>query len=272
MHQRKDSKFSLPSSPISPLPEAAESFHKDASYPIHPKCCTRWHFDGNTLVKLQPTRDKLFVEVSHPGTSLADLLLEKRVFTLRERRILAVILAHSMLHFCESPWLSRHWDKKHLSFFKRTSKNGSQLDVQRPWISTHFEDATFSEDVDDLYRIHKNPSVLALGILLLEIELRAGIEESTTEDDLSPTGEVDCNTSLFTAERLLESHRDDVYERFSKAIEACLKCDFVEDGAPTSLDDDNFRQAVYENIVVPLEEELETGFGLKPEDLGLDKC
>jgi hypothetical protein len=266
-HQRKDSKFSLPSSLI-----ATESFHKQAAYPISSKCCARWIFNGKDMERLQPSRDKLFVETLHPGTSLANLLLEKRTFTLREKRILAVILAHSMLHFCDSPWLSRYWDKNHLSFFKRTSLKGSRLDFQRPWISTQFETSTPPEDVDELYRIHKNPSVLALGILLLEIELRVGIEESTTEDDLSPAKGIDCNTTLFTAERLLETHCHDMFERFRKALDACLKCDFIEDGAPTSLDDEDFRQAVYENIVVPLEEELYIGFGLKPEDLGLEKC
>jgi hypothetical protein len=271
-HQRKDAKFSSPTDRVITSPESVASFHNEVTYPLDSKWCTRWMFDGTSLSKLQPTRDKLFIDTSHPGTSLADLLLASRPFTLRERRILAVILAHSMLNFCDTPWVGKNWDKNHLSFFKRKSKKGSQLDFHRPWISTQFDNTTATEDVDELYRIHKNPSVLALGILLLEIELRAGIEESATEDDLSPTGEVDCNTSLFTAERLLETQIDDMFERYRNAIEACLKCDFVEDGASTSLDDEDFQQAVYENIVVPLEEELWIGFGLKPQDLGLEKC
>jgi hypothetical protein len=270
-HERKDSKFSIPANSITPPPDVVESFHQ-ASTPLHVKCCTKWLFDGSVLYKLQPSRDRLFVQASHPGTSLADLLLGEIKLKLRERRILAVILAHSMLHFSDSPWLSKHWNKSHLTFFQCASKNGLQLDVHRPWISTQFENGEIPENTEDGYRVHPNPSVLALGILLLEIELRAGIEQSRTEEDLSPSGEVDCNTDLFTAERLLESNCNDVFERFRKAVDGCLKCDFVDEGASTSLDDDNFRQAIYDNIVLPLEEELEIGFSLTPEDLGLGKC
>jgi hypothetical protein len=227
-------------------------------------------FDGKVLYKTRPAQNKLFIEASLPSKSLADLLMEKRQFNLRERRILAVILAHSLLHFCDSPWLSRHWDKKHLSFFHRTTKQGKGLDLRRPWLATEFEAAVESEDVDQFQRIHPNPSVLALGILLLEIELRASIESSRTKDDLNPEGMADCNTNLFTAERLLEHNLQDVFDGYRRAVGACLTCDFVEPGAPTNLDDEEFRHAVYDKIVAPLEQELEFGFGLKAKDLGLE--
>jgi hypothetical protein len=235
----------------------------------HPKICPQMHFDGDVLWKMRPTQDKLFVEASRPGKSLAELLREERPFNLRERRILAVILAHSLLHFCDSPWLSRHWDKKHLEFFHR-STNGGKLDIQRPWLATDFETSEPPEDIDRFVRIHPNPSVLALGILLLEIELRSSIESQRTEDDYSVDGKVDCNTDYFTADRLLKADIMDVYDGYKGAVQACLTCKFVDYGKSMSLDDQGFRQAVYEHIVLPLEEELFHGYGLKPEDLGLE--
>jgi hypothetical protein len=63
----------------------------------------------------------------------------------------------------------------------------------------------------------------------------------------------------------------DVYDSYRSAVQACLTCKFVDHGRSMSLDDHGFRQAVYENIVHPLEEELFHGFGLKPEDLGLEQ-
>jgi hypothetical protein len=94
-----------------------ESICKEMTKRPHSKSCPQMHFDGDVLWKMRPTQNKLFVEVSRPGRSLAELLRDERPFNLRERRILAVILAHSLLHFCDSPWLSRHWNKKHIEFF-----------------------------------------------------------------------------------------------------------------------------------------------------------
>lgn len=211
------------------------------------------------------------MEASLPSRSLAELLREERSFNLRERRILAVILAHSLLHFCDSPWLSRHWDKKHLEFFHRSSQGG-KLDLTRPWLSTDFDLSDPPEDVDRFVRIHPNPSVLALGILLLEIETRSSIETHRQQDDFGVDGKADCNTDYFTADRLLQEKIDDMYDGYKKAVAACLTCDFVEHGKTPSLDDHNFRLSVYDNIVEPLEAELFHGYGMKPEDLGLERA
>jgi hypothetical protein len=251
-------------------PVRVENICKEIPKRPHSKSCPQMHFDGDVLWKMRPTRNKLFVEASRPSKSLAELLREERPFNLRERRILAVILAHSLLHFCDSPWLSRHWDKKHLEFFHRSSKGG-ELDLRRPWLATDFETFDPPEDVDRFVRIHPNPSVLALGILLLEIELRSSIESQRTEDDYSVDGRVDCNTDYFTADRLLKEDIMDVYDGYKGAIQACLTCNFVDHEKSLSLDDHGFRQAVYEHIVLPLEEELFHGYGLKPEDLGLEQ-
>jgi len=187
-----------------------------------------------------------------------------------ERRILAVILAHSMLHFCESPWMSREWNKNHVSFFK--CANGD-FDLQRPWLSPDFANTYVPEDVDELHRIHPNPSILALGILLLEIELGDVIESFTEATDLSCDGFEDCNTSLFAALHVWEKKLDNVYWGYKSAVEACLNCDFFEseDAIPLSLDDENFHEAVYKHIVQPLEGELWVACHVKPENIGLER-
>lgn len=241
---------------------------KEMKMSRHPRYCSQMLFDGNHLWKMNPSQHTLLVEGSWPSKSLADLLDEHKNFTLRERRILAVILAHSLLHFCDSPWLSRNWNKHHLSFFFRGQ--GTQLDLQRPWVATGFEPFMPDDDVDRFQRIHPHPSILSLGILLLEIELQAAIESVRIDEDLSAESEVDCNTNFFTAERLLRKMSQDVFENYRRAIDNCLTCRFVEPGGLTNLDDDEFRQAVYENIVMPLENELESGFNLRPADLGLE--
>jgi hypothetical protein len=71
---------------------------------------------------------------------------------------------------------------------------------------------------------------------------------------------------------LFESNKsDDIYRNHRQAVYACLNCNFYEEETmEPSLDKPEFRQAVYDNIVRPLEQELHTAYELTPDDLGLD--
>ena len=249
-------------------------------------CCTQLYFDDDACVlyQMKPTRQSTYIEASQPSQSLANLLGGKRELILRERRILAVILAHSMLHFCESPWMSKEWNKEHITFFRkvRDRREGADVfDLSRPWLSPSFEEIVSAEepDLSPRYRIHPNPSVLALGILLLEIELNESIEEyrdAEGTEKLPQSYLTQSNADLFIAQQLIDPNSqnhvlDRIVDRYQAAISACLYCNFVEEGSPTSLEDEDFRQAVYANIVRPLEDELWHSFPkLTPEDIGLE--
>jgi hypothetical protein len=212
----------------------------------------------------------LSIEGNEVDTSLASLLRGERRFRPKEKRILSVILANSLLHFCESPWLSTEWSKEHISFFP-SSKKGD-LDIRRPYLSTNFQNMIPEDEENALFRIHPNPSVLALGILLLEIELNLPIEDERGVEDHDEDGKPNVNTDYFAALRLFESNKsDDIYRNHRQAVYACLNCNFYEEETmEPSLDKPEFRQAVYDNIVRPLEQELHTAYELTPDDLGLD--
>ena len=131
---------------------------------------------------------------------------------------------------------------------------------------------TLDDEADALFRIHPNPSVLALGILLLEIELDIPIESERNDGDHDEDGKPTINTDYFAALRLFESNKsDDIYRNHRQAVSACLNCNFYdEETMEPNLDNPEFRQAVYDNIVRPLEQELHTAYELTPDDLGLN--
>ena len=247
-------------------------------------CCPQLYFDDDAgvLYHMKPTRQSTYIEASQPSQSLASLLGGRRELNLKERRILAVILAHSMLHFCESPWMSREWNKEHITFFRKARDRREGIDVfdlSRPWLSPSFDenDCVGEDDLSPLYRIHPNPSVLALGILLLEIELNASIEEYREDAEKLPQNfSSNSNADLFVAQRLIDPESQDhvldkLCDAYCTAINACLYCNFVDPDTSTSLDDEDFRQAVYANIVRPLEDELWHSFPkLTPESIGLE--
>ncbi|KAF1845080.1 uncharacterized protein K460DRAFT_405357 [Cucurbitaria berberidis CBS 394.84] len=238
-------------------------------------CSPQILFDGGCLwhvTSKQTSRRSsrtLSVQGSEVDTSLASLLRGERKFRPKEKRILSVILANSLLHFCESPWLSKEWSKEHISFFSTAEKGG--LDIHRPYLSTNFQAMVAEVEPDTFYRIHANPSVLALGILLLEIELDSPIERERGVQDLDEHGKPNVNTDYFAALRLFEGIADDIYQNHRQAVSACLNCDFYdEETMEPSLDNPEFRQAVYNNIVRPLEQELYSAYDLTPDDLGLN--
>lgn len=224
-------------------------------------------FEGGKLWRARPRRKSLCVEEPEVRVPLDRLLQDSAMkMSLKQKRVLAVVIAHAVLNFCESPWLDEDWDKRHISFYGHPTGNGGP-DFTRPYLSTNFRDLTQApKDQSVSFALHRSPAILALGILLLEIELCEPIESHWVEEDLD-NGQPNSNTNLIAAERLLEQSVDEIYESYRMAIEACLNCDFALLLDDMSLENESFRRQVYEKIVVPLEEELWHGWNLTADQL-----
>lgn len=207
-----------------------------------------------------------FQKLSDPKaeTGLKELLAQAgRKWTLKERRLLAVVIAHAVLHFCEGPWLDKNWDKEHISFFP-PSGDDADVDLTRPYLVATFDKEIENSDDDaDSVMWHEHPSILALGVVLLELEMRGSIEERYNEDGLVK-GVANAATKLTTAQRLLKEYVDETHVKYHTAIEECLECDWIQD--EDERDDETFREEVYQRIVAPLEDELRIGWGIKPGD------
>ena len=227
-------------------------------------CCLRMVVDDEKLWHIKSQSKQLSFIESLPSVSLKHLLHTSAKLPLREKRILAVILANSLLQLCESPWLGKEWNTEDISFFYRST---DQIDLKRPYLSTCFQDLQDNDDPNAMLRIHPNQSILSLGILLLEIQLGKSIESQRSSDDLIDGQTVNVNTDLTTALRLLENSVDDIYEDYRMAIQACLDCNFATADQALDLNNAEFREAVYKNIVAPLEQELYHGFKLSVKDL-----
>lgn len=200
------------------------------------------------------------------GIPLKTLLGESETrLKLKESRALAVVLAHAILHYCESGWFSKTWNKEYVNFF--ATANGP--DLMKPYLATQFEPlGTIEEETSDNMYSHPNSALLSLGILLLELYTSRAIESYWDPDD-TEDGMEGANTNWITAEKLLETIGDDVYEGYRNAIQACLNIDYAGHENNSSLNDETFRKMVYERVVIPLEDELENGFRITPQDLGV---
>lgn len=179
-----------------------------------------------------------------PPTSLEGLLEAKIRLSLRDKRRLALILSHSLLQYHDSAWLCSEWGKSHISFFYSSE---DKPDLQRPYLSTRFDNPWSEICETNLNRFHPNPSILALGILLVEIDLEKSI--TTTES-------INLNTDWITAHHIVKS-MDQCSEPYKEAIRACLDIPWIPAGQHVTLKDSETRNGLYTNVIHPLESEFD---------------
>lgn len=106
------------------------------------------------------------------------------------------------------------------------------------------------QDQQPKYRIIRNQTLYSLGVLLIELWYGKTIEDLQAPPDLDRAGTP--GVAWCTAERLVDSELEfEAGKRFSDAVRRCIHCDF--DRSDMSLNNENFQQAVFEGVVVPLE-------------------
>ena len=207
--------------------------------------------DEPTLWQLRPQPKRSTILNTVPAVSLQSLLYNSHRLPLITKRKLAVILARTLLQFHEGLWLGREWDKRQITFFYETADT---IDYQRPYVTTHFDSS--DQEIPDFSLFHRNASILALGILLIEIHTGKAIEEYRTAEDLTGGTEVNANTDWTVADRVVKS-LDDCSLGYKEAIQACLDTPWVPAACRVSLDDELTRTGLFNDVVQPLEDELQ---------------
>ena len=210
-----------------------------------------------------PPGRRRFTEVDAvPSMSLKAILQGghfRETFKLKDRRILGTVLTHSFLQLCEGPWLLEEWNKDNIFFLYSPTKR-QLLDIHRPYIEANFRDKPTVRRASEAQNMHQYPSILALGVLLLEIEIGKAIEPSS--EDCDPiTGLPNDNTAWTTLKRTLEDPcvHDDIVSCLKSVIVSCLE---PHRFLPRDLNFEHriFREKLYERVVSPLEQELLSAF------------
>jgi hypothetical protein len=178
---------------------------------------------------------------------------------LRAQRWLGVHLSHSLLHLHEGPWLNDSWGKEKITFFPHTT---GDLDLDRTYVTTNIKPYTPQTQAVDLNQIHCNPSLLSLGIILIEIHTGKPIESFRLPEDLTNGTHVNVNTDFTAALRVAKSLRN-CSMNYQEAVQACLSMPWRTPAQKVSLSDDATRDSVYQYIISPLEEDLEHMFRVK---------
>jgi len=213
-----------------------------------------------------------------------------------------VVLAHHLLQFAETTLLGNNWDSQKVSFLRRI-QDDTLPNIHKLFFSTRIDEHNLGRDneanIDRVkgnnsrgdnepnpdrvneenlggkistvgqHAFYRHPSIISLGILLLEME--TGKTMQPDEEYCDKTGNPNINTMWTTAGKLLKSPeiQGSVYQDFRSVIEVCLEPKkFLPDGL--GFGDLEFREKVYQNIVAPLELELLDGWpDLDINDLGI---
>jgi len=151
--------------------------------------------------------------------------------------------------------MPRDWTKDQLHFplYLRTNESmDPDIYVDKPFLSAKVG-AALEQDINPpTGRIHKCPKILALGILLLEIELDVKIETKRLGKYLGPNGQLLLNTDYYTATTLFKNENWSCRDTHTPHKEVLWYC----------LDSSNFRrltntydqrEALHKNVVIPLE-------------------
>ena len=172
-----------------------------------------------------------------------------------ERLGLALTLASSVLQLYMTPWLQEYWDKNDIFINEACKKNIRQ----HSFVRRKFQAKTAEEVKESpcLPIFIQNKSIFALGIVLIELSLGQSLASMRLPEDLE-NGQPTPWTDLVTANRLLEAVYGQAGTRYGDAVRRCIRCEF--DHRNTSLDDDGFRQAVYDGVVAPLEDDFRVFF------------
>ena len=163
---------------------------------------------------------------------------------------LAFMVALSTLGLQEETWLRQGLSKENISFFKTAE---GLLDSHRPYLTTYFDQTTIA-DLTTASLCHRNPRLLALAILLLEIELAKPIQAYRTTDDLKD-GQVTVFTDVVVAQRILQTL--ECSDNYHHAVQSCLSPSWLPGQQSISLEDPTVRKGLYIDVIEPLRKDLE---------------
>ncbi|KAI9700963.1 MAG: hypothetical protein M1820_006608 [Bogoriella megaspora] len=212
---------------------------------------------GNTLWRMRSEPPKLSWLNKRPLITLQDSLSSQTLARLKKKRVLAVTFAYALLQCHSIPCTTDVLRKESIYFSQLTADD---TDFGTPFVSTEFESAASSTTIVNMALQHRSPPILRLGILLLEIHKGALFESLLNTSEAADTSP---NRDLTAARRLVEHLEEWCSDQYKNAIRACLEIPWVPRGEQVDFSNAEICGGFVEQVVRPLESELEHLFSMK---------
>lgn len=219
-----------------------------------------------------------FFLLDAPIVPLAEVLEQRKLHGDDQRKLLlSYLLAKAVWQFYESAWMTPHWTKHAIHFMRQrldflSESQETLMSIHKPYFMTEMR-STSSNDLlpsEQTYQDagltqkfpppngHTHPKALALGILLLEIELGKGIEDYHQHRTRME------NEDYVTAVRIIISDswkNRGTYEALREIIEICISGETDKFGT----DDTSAREGVHTYVVEPLRRLFKQAWSLDQE-------
>ncbi|KAF3282229.1 hypothetical protein TWF970_001643 [Orbilia oligospora] len=212
---------------------------------------SRGFFDDG--LELAPSKRDLSLRT--PSISLAGVLASTSLRSDNQRKLLlSYLLSKAVWQFYDSDWMAEAWTKHNVHFMRQCLDRMQQKVrlYHKPFISADLGVSTAPSNYLSPKRSHIFPEILALGVMLLEIELGQNIEDHYSDDFLDADGKPRENADHITAGIIINSEkwgsRSATYQAVKKVIEICVKPDKCKLG----VDPTRVRDNLYQSVVAPL--------------------
>ena len=241
--------------------------------------CLHLLFEDGLFKRLRP-QPKNFGDSEMPRTVSLSALFKRQqelhgglsVLPLKGKRILAVILATTLLPFLETPWVRPSFNHSMIQFFQPL-QDEELPNITKPFLameqvpimSASKKDSGNgeAEPASSKHMVHPNASVLALGILLCELHYCTPVESWQTD----ATTVRNVNTDYYTSLEILKNLEVDAGVDYYLATKACLQWEYFPAGGLTSFESASVQKLFYQNVIKRLESELFKSWRLRLEDL-----
>lgn len=200
--------------------------------------------------------------------SLESLLTQPGVLTKKDRLILGVQLASTVMQLHTTEWLSENWGKKDILFHQEITrgKGGGVVNIspviRKPLVRRVFappgppslSPQSTQASTKSIF-MPQNQSLYSLGIVLMELWYGQRLEDLRIGTDGIGIGDVTDMTDYMTARRLIGAIPEDAGEKYGDAVRRCIN---GLDHRSSSLEKDDFKNEVHMKVVSPLVENLES--------------
>ncbi|KAL4779145.1 hypothetical protein BJX76DRAFT_341587 [Aspergillus varians] len=182
--------------------------------------------------------------------------------TYAAKRVLGVILARSFLHLLGGPWIPRSFRIDDISVFCRLDGDRPLPLFDKVFLSTSFGQSQSSKiRPRNLFSVHPFPTILALGIILTEIELGDDLTEFYSNPGLARLLR---DRPFELAKHLLRECQRRFHESgLLRAVKFCIEREsflrFANTSIETLFSNQEFVNSFYLGAVRPLEQDLVSG-------------
>ncbi|KAJ3544772.1 hypothetical protein NM208_g2881 [Fusarium decemcellulare] len=167
--------------------------------------------------------------------------------TYKQRLQLSVFVTTSVLQFYKTPWMPKIPSSQNIFFLQK----GSFSDYENSFLVAEERDNSDSEQ--KALPIIQTPTLLALGVLLIELIQGHTIDSLQTPDEMLST-DLRPLSNYTTAQRLL-GEICQTSSNYGSAVRRCIDGEFQR--PDLDAEDENFRHEFYCGVVALLEEDLD---------------